>query len=366
MDVFEKVQETRPEIDGVDETLAAARVRLMAEISAETSPSRGRRSRRPLLIVGSLVGMAAAVTASVLVVSALTSPEPIVDAIPTREPGESLQPTTEPVPVPEPLTPESVLSGAAAVAAESDGVVVGPGQYLKVEHVLRQLVLYSPDDPHTLSRSQATAGWVATSTYTSYIPGTPTDDWVDVFNSDLQIAGVYGTDATALSQSWLANFAWMTEPLYQRYTGGLDAEAGGPVAWINHYPDMPRDPAALIEWVRGEVLRGVEPGTEDMTVASFLMQELQLDAAPRDLRAAMYRALSLMPNAVIESTDGDVVTLGFATNTEFERWDSISIDTRTAVVTSVSSTFGSGGTVVPDNIPNHITTQTMSVVDSAP
>lgn len=364
MDVFEKVQKTRPEIEGADENLDSARASLLAEISAEKKPARPRVARRPWIIAGGLVGAAAA-TAAVIVVANLAAPAPSVDAGPTREPGTTLQPSPQPEPTADPVTPQSVLSSAANTAAGQVGLVAGPGQYLKVEHVLRQLVLYSPEDPHTLSRTQATSAWVATSSYTSYIPGTPTDEWVDVFHPDLRVVELYGADAEARSQEWMANFTWMTEPSYQRYQGGRSVEDGGPVAWIASYPEMPRDPAALIEWVRGQ-MSGVEPGMEDSSVVTFLMQELQLDAAPGDLRAAMYRALALMPGGVIEASDGDVVTLGFATYPPLERWDTITIDTRTATVLSVASSFGSGGTVVPDSVPNHITTQTISVVDSAP
>lgn len=68
-----------------------------------------------------------------------------------------------------------------------------------------------------------------------------------------------------------------------------------------------------------------------MGAVTFLMQELQLGAVPTD-----------------------------------DRWDSISIDTRTALVTSVSMTLGSGGTVVPDSVPSSVSVLSISVVDDAP
>lgn len=368
MDVFEQVRDIKPGDGGPEETIAAARGRVMSEIQRPGRPVRSRATRRVWLVAGGLAG-AAAVVATVLVVTGLEAPAPSVEAVPTRAPGATLIPSTPATPEPtaDPVTAASVLTGAADIAGEHPVPVAGPDQYLRVEHQNRQLVLWSAQDPVNSSRSQATAGWVATNSYTSYIPGDRTREWVDVFHPELQIAELYGDGAEALSQEWLAKFNWRTEgePTIMRYQGG--DQPGEPVPYdaYRHYDEMPRDPAALVEWVR-QYQSGVGPGMEDMAAVTFLMQELQLGAAPLDLRAAMYRALSLMPNGVISGTEGDIVTLSFLTYPPDERWDSITIDTRTAFVTSVSTALGSGGAVIPDSLPNNTSTLTISVVDSAP
>lgn len=370
MDVFEKVRQVAPEIDGVDENMAAARTRLIAELHAapHTAPA-ASTSRRPWLVAGSLVGAAAAVAAGVLVVVNLTASAPLIEANPTRDPGSTVQPTpsTEPTtePTTEPVTATTVLTGAASIVAEHPGPIAGPGQYLKIEHLNRQLVLYSPEDPVNSNRAQATAAWVATSSYTSYIPGDRSGEWVDVFHPDLQIVELFGVEAAARSQEWLAQFSWRTEPMIHRYQGGGHPGEPVPGDTYLHYDEMPRDPAALLTWVKA-YQTGLEPGTEEMGAVTFLMQELQLGAAPADLRAAMYRALSLIPGGIIAGTEGEIVTLSFPTYPPNERWDSISIDTRTAFVTSVSMTLGSGGTVVPDTVPSNVSTLSITVVKSAP
>lgn len=368
MDVFEQVRDIRPEDGGAEEILAAARGRLMSEVASQGRPARSRSVRPIWFVAGGLAG-AAAVVVAVLVVAGLDAPAPSVEAVPTRAPGETLTPSAPPSPAPtaEPETVASVLASAANITGEHPGPVAGPDQYLRVEHQNRQLVLWSAQDPVNSTRSQATAGWVATSSYTSYIPGDRTREWVDVFAPELQIVELYGDGAGALSQEWLSQFSWITEgePRIVRYQGG--DQPGEPVAYegYRHYDEMPREPAALLQWVK-TYQSNVESGMEDMAAVTFLMQELQLGAAPGDLRAAMYRALSLIPNGIISGEDGDLVTLSFLTYPPNERWDSITIDTRTAFVTSMSMTLGSGGTAVPDAVPNNTSTLTISVVDSAP
>lgn len=369
MDVFEKVQKVRPEIDGADENLAAARGRLLRELEGARGAARSRVVRRPWIFAGGLVGAAAAVTAGVVIVTGLVAPQPEVEAVPARTPRATVEPRPEPEPTPaptfEPMTATTVLTGAASIVAEHPAPIAGPGQYLRIEHQNRQLVLYSPEDPVNSNRVQATAAWVATNSYTSYIPGDRSGEWVDVFNADLQVVELYGQDAAARSEEWLAQFSWQTEPMVMRYQGGDQPGEPVPNQTYLHYEEMPRDPEALLAWVKA-YQTGLAPGTEDMGAVTFLMQELQLGAAPTDLRAAMYRALSLIPNGIISGTDGDIVTLSFLTYPPDERWDSISIDTRTALVTSVSMTIGSGGTVVPDSVPTGSSVLTISVVEDAP
>lgn len=358
MNVFEEVQKTRPEIDGADENISAARARLLTEIHAEKQPARSRSARRPWIITAGLVGAAAAVTAGVLVVGNLTAPMTGgVEAIPTVVPEPSVEPTPEPSV--EPVTAQSVLAGAANTAAAHPGPVAGPGQYLKIENHLQQLVLSAPGNLNP-SRAEATAGWTALSSYTTYIPADASAEWVRVFHADLQIADLYGDGAAALSQDWLAQFSWREESTH-RFPNALAEVTGGAAT---DYSQVPRDPAAMLAWIRGfSQSLGVD---DDTAAAGFLIQELQLNAAPMDLRVAMYQALSLVPNGVISGSTGSVVTLSFPLYEPNDRWDSISIDTSTALVVSSSITLGSGGTVVPDGVPNGITTQTISVVDDAP
>lgn len=365
MDVFEKVQEIRPEIEGDDENLVAARMLLLKEIQAASKPARVKAARRPWIVAGSLIGGGVAVTAGVILGSMIATPEPVPHANPTHRPMHSAEPTQPPLessPVPEPLTVEGVLMGAASASAAYETPVAGPGQYLKIEHQMRQLVLWSPEEPVNATREQATAGWVVTSAYTSYIPASVSDDWVDVFNAQKSVVELYGADAAAQSERWLADFSWMQESI-QRTPGG----SGSSNASIATYPMMPRDPAALLEWTRSSL--GLHDSMDDdALIANSLIQELQLNAAPADLRSAMFGALSMVPGGRIDSSNDNAITLSFLTNAAQERRDAIEIDTRTGLVLQYAVTFGEGasGAVVPDEVPDYVTVRTVTVVDDAP
>lgn len=365
MDVFEKVRETKPEIDGADENLSAARSLLMAEIRGEQRPARTRVARRPWIVAGSLVAGGAAVTAGVILGSMMSAPEPVNHANPTNRPAHSAEPTRTPAessPTPQPLTVKGVLMGAASASAAHESPVAGPGQYLKIEHQTRHLVLWSPDEPVNATREQATAGWVADSSYTSYIPASVTDDWVDVFHAQMSVTELFGADAAAQSERWLDGVSWMQESV-QRTPGG----SGSSNANIAAYPMMPRDPVALLDWTRSWL--GPHDGMdEDALIANSFIQELQLNAAPADLRSAMFRALSMVPGGRIDSVNDNAVTLSYLTNAEQERREAIEIDTRTGLVLRYAVTFGEGtnGAVVPDDVPDYVTVRTVTVVDDAP
>jgi len=365
LDVFEKVQETRPEIEGADETLAVARVLLLKKIHADGKTAGIEARRRSWIVAGSLIGGGVAVTAGVILGPIIADRQPVSDAIPTHRSTHSAEPTQppqEPSPVPEPLTVEGVLMGAARASAAYETPVAGPGQYLKIEHQMRQLVLWSPEEPVNPTREQATAGWVVASTYTSYIPASMSDDWVDVFYAQKSVVELYGAEAAAQSERWLSEFSWMHDSV-QRTPGG----SGPWNASIATYPMMPRDPAALLEWTRSSL--GSHDGLdEDALIANSLIQELQLNAAPADLRSAMFGALSMVPGGRIDSVNDNTITLSFLTNASQERRDAIEIDTRTGLVLRYAVTFdeGASGAVVPDEVPDYVTVRTVTVVADAP
>lgn len=369
LDVFEKVRETRPEIDGADENLASARSRLMKQIQTEHRPVRTSATRRrPWIIAGSLAGAAAAVTAGVLVAGNFATPG-TVEAGPTPSPAFT-RPGSEPTPrpVPDPVTVESVLRGAANVASTSSGPVAGEGQYLRIDTRTEHLVLHGPADgpPSDSTRADATAAWVAVGGYVTYIPADLSGEWVRVFERDYEIVALYGEDATALSQAWLDQIP--KEPIIRRTPAGIVERMEGSTEPLQgedeYYAQMPRDPEQLAEWVRAYNDRfNLEAG--EAGIAQFLIEDLESNVAPADLRAAMYRVLGSLSIGVISGTEGSAVTLSFPGLNPDERLE-ISIDTTTALVTGTSMTYGSGGTVVPDAVPDFRTTQSLSIVDSAP
>ncbi|MEV4775141.1 hypothetical protein [Microbacterium sp. LWH12-1.2] len=221
--------------------------------------------------------------------------------------------------------------------------------------------------PQNTTRADATAAWVSAGHYVTYVPADRSGEWVTVFEPEREIIALYGEDAAALSQAWLDQV--LKEQIIRRVPGGMAdrwEDSTEPVAGSDaYYAQMPRDPAQLINWIL-EYNGDFNLGAEETGVATFLIQELEWNVAPADLRVAMYRALSTLSNGVVVGTEGTVVTLAFPTYAPNDRWDEISIDTDTALVTRTSVTFGSGGTIVPDTVPNSRSTPSLSIVDSAP
>ncbi|GAT73490.1 putative RNA polymerase sigma (70) factor [Microbacterium sp. HM58-2] len=128
---------------------------------------------------------------------------------------------------------------------------------------------------------------------------------------------------------------------------------------------MPRDPVELIEWFRG-TLTGTEPENMDSAIVWSIVETLELNAAPPDLRAALYQALDLMPGLELLSAQGSVVTLGFRPVSPLDWRETVTIDRATGLLIASTRTFGEGSPIVLDDVPNFRLTNTISVVDSAP
>ena len=99
-----------------------------------------------------------------------------------------------------------------------------------------------------------------------------------------------------------------------------------------------------------------------------LIQDLELDAAPADLRQAMFLALAEVDGTTIESVDGSVTTLRFVfPDTGGVRSATLSVDRETGLVVGSTTMFREpGGSIVPDSVPDFRVTTTVSVVDAAP
>lgn len=368
MDVFERVREVNAGVSLTETRLSDARARLLKGIDGTRTIARKRIARRPMFVIAGATA-AAAVTVIVLVTNGPSTPAHEVETLPTREPGPVLQPSVTPeptiAPTPAPMAATTVLAGAATVTGDDEGPVAGAGQYLRIHHEIRNLKLYSLQDQVNSNRAQATAAWVSASSQTWYIPADRTGEWVQVLNPDLQVVELFGGEAGTRSQEWLDHFSWHVEPMVLRYQGGSQVGTPVPDQTYVHYAEMPRDPVALLSWTKA-YLQGGESGAEDLWAARFLMDELQQGSAPGDLRAAMYRALSLIPGASITGTEGDIVTLSFSDPSLTDRSYSMSIDTRTAQVVRTTVNDGPRGALVPDSVPDHELTTTVSVVDEAP
>jgi len=370
MDELDRVRQFGDDIRVSESSVEAARGALMTEIA---SPARQKRARRTWVIggIGGAALVAAAVTAVALVVPRGVVPEPVVDAA-TPRPSATVTappPTPEPEPSIEAPTASAVFEQAASLAASSAGSSLATSGYLRVETRNEYLTTW----PQNSARSTASAAWVAGGTYVTYIPVDRTQEWVRVFEPGAEILALYGDGAEAASRQWqtdLADVIGMRSEIRSR--GGLgEGEGEAPRGSDAYYAQMPRDPQSLLEWYGAAAAEG---NIDFAQVFWVISQDLELNAAPPDLRASMFRALALAPGVSIQSVVGDETTLSFGHDSGYPNdevgggyWtETLTIDTSTGLVVGTSRTMGSGGSVIPDSVPDNRTTTSFSVVPTAP
>jgi hypothetical protein len=376
LDVFEKVQETRPEIEGADESLAAARMLLVKEIQAERKPARSRAARRPWLVAASIVGAVAAVTAGVLVVTNLTAPveAPIIEAVPTREPDATI--TRTPAPVPVASTGPEVLQGAATAAAGFVSPVLAPGQYLRRSWTEEAMGVYDSsigswgEPGYSGSRGTATSAWVIRRSGAEYAPADLTASWYREWSAP-EVLRVFGDEAEAQMplNSMLAAYG-NGQPLYASEAPSLPESGGEDILW--YFDNMPRDPGAMIAWIRER--QGPDAsGWLEGKVGWLLIALLSYNVGDPELRSAMYEALSLLPGSTVGDEQNGRRTVTFdshlgapdAAETSLSRF-TITIEMATGIVTETTTTTEVGEGMIPADVPNTHVTYEMSVVDALP
>ncbi|MEV8251603.1 hypothetical protein AB0O87_11870 [Microbacterium sp. NPDC076768] len=371
MDVLERVRNVNVEASLTEAEIGSARSLLLNGIDASLAQNRKRALRWSFVIVSALAGVAA-VTAGVVMLNQTPTPTPRIEAAPpvieTPPPTATATPRETEPPVPTPVTASSVLSAAAKASGASTTPSLQEGQYLKVEREVNTLVLYGPSDTPSLfdaSRADASAAWIARSHWSVYVPADRSSEWVREFPNQDQLTAFYGEGAESHAQEWLGGDR---EPFYLRTTGGLgEAGPGEPSrASEAYYSEFPRDPQALLEWVRAS--NGAVDSSEQSlgTAAEVLIEELQYNTAPPDLQASMYEALALLPQSTIAGVDGNITTIAFAANESRWGFNEISIDTTTGLAVGSLIRYDSGTGIVPSDVADSWERISVSVVDSAP
>lgn len=374
MDVFEKVQQTRPEIEGAEENLAAARAVLLMEIQEEQRPARPRSVRQPWFIAAGALGAAAAVTAGVLVVNSVTAPAPTVEAVPTVEPRPTAVPS--PIPTPTPATATEVLLGAANAAAEFAPPVLGPGQYLRHGWTQEHLVTFeralaeqgfSPGDFGT--RATATSGWVLERSGADYSPADLRSQWYRE-TSPYQVTRIIGDEELARTYSdRFLQSSGQGQPLSPDVPW-LPESAAENMLW--YFDTMPRDPQAMVAWIR-DYLGPDRDGWQEGKIGWMLIGLLSFNVGDPEMRATMYRSLSLLPGSTVGPEQGGQRTITFDSHlatsegggTSLKRY-TVTIEIATGLVTETTETSDVGVGIIPSDVPDSRTRYEMSVVDALP
>lgn len=378
--MFEKVQQTRPEVHGADENLAAARSRLLTEIQREDTPARARARWRPGFVVAGVLGAAAAVTAGALVVGAITAPTPTptAEAVPTRKPGPVLvpSPVPTPTPTPTPMTGPEVLMGAANAAAGFTPPALAPGQYLRRTWTEEWLVLYNPETEldrlpgYATTRSTASSAWVLSFGGADYAPAELRGQWY-AERGPLSGGSVYGNEGEARAhQDEMVRTGSPGSPLAPSEAPRLPESGAEDVLWF--FESLPRDPQEMIAWIY-DYLGSDRPGWEDGKVGWFLIGLLSHNVGDPEMRASMYRALSLLPGSTVGAEQDGRRTIIFDAHLSvsdgaptMQRRFTMTFEMATGIVTEVTDTTEAGEGVVPSGVPDFRTTFEMSVVDALP
>ncbi|MFK0241921.1 hypothetical protein ACIQTX_13780 [Microbacterium sp. NPDC090281] len=378
MDAFEKVEQLRPEIDAADESLVAARALLMTEIREERRPARRRAARRIGFIAAGALGAAAAVTAGVLVVSSVTAPAPSVVAVPPMEPRPTVVPTSAPTPTPTPTpaTAPEVLQGAANAAARFAPPPLGPGQYLRHGWTQEFLVTFdrtlaeqgfSPGDFGT--RATATSGWVLESSGADYSPADLRSQWYRE-TGPYQVTRIFGDEdlARTYSDEFLQT-SGQGQPLSPEVPW-LPESAAENMLW--YFDTMPRDPHAMVAWIR-DYQGSDREGWEDGKVGWMLIGLLSFNVGDPEMRAAMYRALSLLPGSMVGPEQGGQRTITFDSQlatpegggTSQTRY-TVTVEMATGHVMETTETSDVGLGIFPSDVPDTRTSYEVSIVDALP
>lgn len=365
MDVLDAVREARPEAEVTDAEVASARHRLMAEVAASSSKRRDRVSAgrvRGLRWGAGLVGAAAAVAAGVVVATNLLPVGPENPEVP-------------PVLLPPSASAAEVLAHAAT-QVEGTAPVPGPGQYLLIEETVDFLNVSATDAATDVlmpmgDRASAEAGFVTERIIRLYVPADREDEWVWDLRDPWSVTQTFGERADEAVAQWRKLDAGGGDtPDVWRLPGGRAPESPeAPEATLDgreFYVEMPRDPRQLLDWFRA---RTDATGAEaDRMVVWTVSSTLSSSLAPAELRAVMFDALALIEGVQIVDQSGETVTFSFtAHDGDWQRTTRFTLDTATSLITELSDlATGTGGSVVPDTVPDEVRRVSVKVVDAAP
>lgn len=339
-----------------EDTIGTARAALTREIAQgrrAKDPVRTRRRRWTGIGIGGLVAGAAA---TAFVVGSVLAPP----AVPNASAAE-------------------VLNEAANVTVHAVDTTLKPGQYLKIEETGEYLQYWkNPADQGTASREHAFSTWRGDADAAFevreprvlYVPADRSGDWYYVIEPQ-SIGRTFGPQGEKAVQDWVQSHQepfWVSGEVWTVPAGLPRGKDGAPPeadrTWDHYrpfYAEMPRDPAALLEWLRGR--SGMGGKEADAWLVASLEDPASVNLMPPDLRATFFRAIALIPGFEVESADGARVTLSYL-DTVHNRPESLVIDTEQGYITQF--TDSEAGPTVAGDLPDRIKRVATTVVDALP
>lgn len=340
MQSLDDVRELRSDKASVSaEQLWVAREVLDIEIR-RTKPRAVRAKRRLSLSMGlglGVGGLGAAALGTFAVVSIVAGSVVAPPGVSSASAAEVLEKASE-----------AALAQVNAVDAQ-----LAPGQYLRVETTLDQITTdgTSTDEPAKSGAFRRHAVEVV------YVPADRTQDWIVETRAD-EVTGVYGPEGQDFVGRVLGEQGASREASVSAYPAGVRTygDLVQPIdMYRDQYDEMPRDPAALLDWFKAKTSNG----SAGLAILNALYQNLP----PADLRAALLGALSRLPEFTLVAEDGELATIQRANTDTAQQFV---VNTRTGMLVSVIDPARHPNQLVPDGLPDQVTTFTMSIVDSAP
>lgn len=273
------------------------------------------------------------------------------------------------VPAGTPSAAAQVLQDAASLSASAASIAIPAGEYLRIESKSTELVLWDVDMPAPWARFNngnpraAEAGLDVVGTRTIYVPADHADDWI-VRDTDREVVRAVGDRSAEARNDWSRLFA---PPPGQttRYPGGKVADPeGGRTSYLDDHEvsdQMPRDPGALLSWLRDR--SGLSGEEADRWAVEAMAEKLSMNLAPADLRSAAFEALALIEGAKVLSTKGEMTTIAFPWSLGSRTLETrLMIDTSRGLVTGVSELEFVSGTMFGSPVVLQETTVSTEVV----
>lgn len=340
MELLERVREIGSETPALrQEAVNAARQSLLREIAREERARAERLAQRRRWIGGA--SLAGGLAAAALVIGVVANP------------------------IGAPTAAAAVLEEAAATTLTTEVLNPAAGQYIRLDESYEQSNLgYAPEEG-----VEHDVDYTVSSSRSLYVPADRSEDWISEVNPQ--------TVTVTRGDPELADdiAAWLEQELgtatgaagiaaIEAYPGGRIMAGDG---WETHdfrlntmeryYDEMPRDPAALLDWIESyEPEPGVAP--------PVLVDLYGFNLAPPDLRASIFGALALQEGASVLTVQGDITSIAYPERGENTARAVIDVDTARGLIVGFGheETTDDGTTTMSDNFGR----LTISLADTAP
>lgn len=278
MDDLQLLRELRSDIGSpASATLARGRTKLMSRISSASRPEATTRMHAPTKV--SPIGIRRRVLMASAAAALLVGGIVVADVVRPSGPGATAEAA-------------EALNNAAAATIQTSDPVVGPGQYLKVETTARYGGSSVTADGTQVSWQEKTGGQV-------YVPADRNSEWV--WNREKSVPVEFSSEAakaeaTRLQEKTPSDMVGIQRAPRGAFYGGEQTLIIGGMP-LDEAANLPRDPQALLDVIHKRTKSaGKSP---EIKALGTITAALRTGVIPGDLRAAFYKAATLIPGVTV-------------------------------------------------------------------